>query len=140
MSLALRACSLIHAHIQRRVVVIGKAPLPHVQLVAGDAQVNKDAVETTVCSRAFQQRRGVVEVAPQATKARLRPDGGQALARGFDGVGVPVDADQQPAGAQPLQNLAGMARAAQRAIQIDAGRYYRQALQAFVQQHGKVVK
>ena len=120
--------------------MIGKAPLPHVQLVAGDPQVHQYAIETPVCFHAFQQRRGVVEIALQATKARLRPYGGQALGGGFDGVRVPVDADQQPTGAKTPENLTGMARAAEGAIKIDTGRFYGQAIQALVKKNREMVK
>ena len=120
--------------------MVGEAPLPHVQLMAGDAQIDQYTVETTVCFSGFEQRRRIVKVAAKATKARLSLYGGQAQRRGFDGVGVPVNADQQTAGAESLQYLAGMTRSAQCAIEIDAGRFDVQAIQSFVQQHGKVVK
>jgi hypothetical protein len=49
---------------------------------------------------------------------RLRPELGQGHPRSFDGVGIAVD-PEQPARCDPLQDLAGMARLPEGAVDRD---------------------
>jgi len=50
---------------------------------------------------------------------RLWPELGQGHPRSFDGVGIAVDPEQPAAGCDPLQDLAGMARLPEGAVDRD---------------------
>ena len=62
-----------------------------------------------------------------------------ATGRRIERVRVAVYADQ-PAGRQPPEDFARMSAAAQRAVEVHAVRTDGQPLEAFVQQHGTMVK
>ena len=68
-----------------------------------------------------------------------RPIGRQALTRRPQGVGIPVDANQQAAG-QTARYLLRVPRAAQRAVEVNAVRLNLQRVDALVQQNRHMVK
>ena len=71
-------------------------------------------------------------------KGDLLGPGGQAGLARFDGLAVPVDADETPALGQALHDLLGVAPPAQGAVYIQPVGPDRQALDAFLQQHRAV--
>ena len=105
--------------------------------MAGNTQVQQRAVDL-FNAQAFQCLPGVAEV-------DLHHRGGQPGQAGTGGlysVRVLIQRDQPPAflAVQPQGDLAGVPRAARRAVQIGARRVDLQAVQALVQQHRDMLK
>ena len=98
----------VHAHIQRRVRHIGKAPLPVVQLGRGNPQIQQNAVH--LVDAQFLER--LIHVAEIGVNQRDPVFIGlQPFRRRFQRHVVPVDADEPP-GCELRGNAAGMSRAA----------------------------
>ena len=133
--------ALIHAHVQRRVGVIGEAAAALVQLMTGHAQIEQRPVDGKDVLRR-EQRLYVVKIAPERTKTRpsLARKERHAARRRLDGILIPVDAKETAAGAKPLVNLAGMSGAAQRAVDVGAILADGQSVQALVKQHRQMMK
>jgi len=106
----------IHAHVKGTVSAKAEATLRVVDLVAGETEVEEDHV-------------GLVEAVFGADRAELgkatlngggcRPELGQACPRSRDGDGIAVDPEQPATGCDPLQDLAGMARLPEGAVDRD---------------------
>ena len=115
-SRAVSGLILIHAHVQRRVRVVGEAALGGVELMAAHAEVNHHAVDFFHAALS-QQRLDVVKIALDGGEVARRAE---ALRRRRQRVVVAVDAVEVPRAVQPTQNLRAVAAAAQRAVHIDA--------------------
>jgi hypothetical protein len=106
----------IHPHVERTFSAEAETALVVVDLVAGKTEVEEDQV-------------GFVEAVLGADRAELgkasldddhlRPVLGQGHPRGLDGVGIAVDPEQPATGCDPLQDLAGMARLPEGAVDRD---------------------
>ena len=107
---------LIHAHVQRRVRVVGEAALGGVELMAAHAEVDHHTVDFFHAALS-QQRLDVVKIALDGGEVARRAE---ALCRRRQRVVVAVDAVEVPRAVQPTQNLRAVASAAQRAVHIDA--------------------
>ena len=129
-----RFAALAHAHIQRCVVMIGKAALRRVELMRRHADIQQDPVHRRDAQRG-QHRIHVDEI-------RLHQRGGQAGQSGTGGadrIGIPIERDQPAAGGQPLGDGGGMSAAAGRAVEIDPVRPNGKSLQRLAQQHRTVI-
>ena len=128
----------VHAHVQRRVFVIGKAALAAVELERGDAKVGEYAVK----ARVAHQFPRVVEIAAYGAKiggvSGVFPQKGRdPFAGGVDGVRVAVDAGHATAPPQYFQRVSA---AAQRAVEVFPAGGDAQAVHALRQEHREVVK
>ena len=132
-----RLTLLAHPHVQRGICPVGKAPGRVIQLMAGHAQIEQRAVDR-FNAQLLQSLSGIAEV-------DLHHGGRQARQTGpgrLHGIGVLIQRDEPAAllAVQPQGNLAGVPRAARRAVQIGARRVDLQAVQALVQQHRDMLK
>ena len=102
----------VHPHVEWRVIGVGEAPLPGVDLHRGHAEVEDDPVGPDALPA--QALEGGDEVGAQEAGSR-RGIGGElapALLRGR----VAIDRDQLALGADPLRDQAGVAAAAEGAV------------------------
>ena len=128
---------LAHAHIQRRICPVGKAPGGIVQLVAGNAKIQQCAVDF-FNAQLLQRLSRIAEI--DLHHGGRQP--GQTGTRGLHRVRVLIQRDEPAAlgGVQPQGDLAGMSRAARGAVQIGARRINGKPRQALVQQNGDMLK
>ena len=106
----------IHAHVERTFSAEAESALGVVDLVAGETEVEEDQV-------------GFVEAVLGADRAELgkasvnnhhpAPVLGQGHPGGLDGVGIAVDPKQPATGCDSLQDLAGVARLPEGAVDRD---------------------
>ena len=132
-----RLALLAHPHIQRGVCPVRKAPGRVVQLMAGNTEVQQRTVYL-LDAEALEGLSGVAEV---YLHHRGR-EPGQPRPGGLHRVGVLVEGDEPPAfcAIQPEGDLAGVSRAARRAVEISACRVDVQSVEALVQKHGDMLK
>ena len=115
----------VHAHIERRVLHIGKAAFRVVELRRGHAKVEQD----TVRARQAELFEYLVDLAEVALDGRhALPDVLQAVLCVFERLVVPVDADEPSIIMQTLRNAERMAGAAGRRIDVHAVRLNLQSL------------
>ena len=128
---------LAHAHIQRCICPVGKAPGGIVQLVAGNAKIQQCTVDL------FNAQ--LLQRLPRIAEIDLHHGGrqpGKTRPRGLHRVRILIQRDESAAlgGVQPQSDLAGMSRAAGGAVQIGARRVDGKPCQALVQQNGDMLK
>ena len=63
-----KAGALIHAHIQQRILMIGKPALRRVQLIGGHTQIQQRTIQRW---HPIQQRDGIMKIAMYCMKARI---------------------------------------------------------------------
>ena len=122
----------VHAHIERRVVHVGKAALRLVELRRGDTEVKEHAVHG-VDAETVKNGGRVAEVAVHElhTVSKRR----QTRTGALDGRLIAVDADEL-SGREARGDLLGVAAHAERTVDIDAVRPDVQIFNTLVQQHG----
>ena len=118
----------VHAHVQRRVRVVGKPPFGRVQLIGGDAQIQQNAVHGPNALR-LKERAQVVKVSVQGVKIPVLC---QAHPGGVQRVLVSVHAEY--AGARAQQRLA-VSASAQRAVHKHPARRRGQEFDNFPKHH-----
>ena len=115
---------LVHTHIQRRILPVGKAPGSSIQLIGGNSQIQINAVHL-LNTKLMKDRSNILIVASyhrNLVRKRLQAFGGRR-----DRVCILVDADQ------PSADLIGMSASAQGSIHIDTVRPDVQAVNRFIQ-------
>ena len=127
----------VHAHVERRVLHVGKAALGMVQLRRGYAEVEQDAVRARK-AEAFEHLVDLAEVA--LDRGHPLPDILQADLGVFKRLVVPVDADQPAAIMQTLRNAERMSGTAGRRVDINAVRFDLKRRKARVEQDGYMMK
>ncbi len=106
----------VHAHVQRPVTAKGKSSVCAVELRRRDTDVEKNAVDSCHSERAhlrfeFAERRvheGETTVLDRST--------------GFDRIGIAIECEQAPAGAELLENPARMSASSERGVDKDSSR------------------
>ena len=102
----------VHPHVERRVVGVGEAPLPGVDLHRGHAEVEDDPVGADALPAQALERGDEVG----AQEARPRGHLGGELAPALLGGRVAVHGDQLSLGAEPLGDQARVAAAPEGAV------------------------
>ena len=131
--LARGQCSgLVHAHIERRVLLIGKAAGGIVELRRGNAEVKEHPVHAADA----QLTQHVVERAEVGVYQRhaihiVR----EPPLRRLDGGLVAIEGNEPSSRRQAADDLQRVARAAQRSVEVNAVRLDGERVQTFVQQH-----
>ena len=123
--------SRVHAHIERRVLLVGKAALCFVELRGGNAEVKEHPVHT-VNVQLTQDLSEIAEVAVHERHAVhiVR----KAPRRRVDRCLIAVKRDESSR-CQAAGDLERVSCATERSIHIDAVRFYLQRVQALLQQH-----
>jgi hypothetical protein len=109
----------IHAHVKRSFGAEAESALRSVELGAGDAEVEEDQVGLA--------KAGFGCDGPKVAEATVdddssRPERGQRHLAGFDSDGIAIDPEQPAARCDPLQDLAGVARLPEGAVDRDCTR------------------
>ena len=107
---------LIHPHVQRRILPVGKSPGSLVQLIGGNSQIQVDTVhfaELQILQHCFD----ILIIASYYGYFILKVF--QPLSRGRYGVRILVNANETSA-SQAFAHLVGMSSPAQRSIHINA--------------------
>ena len=108
----------VHAHVQRRVVGVGEAPLARVDLHGGHAEVEVDQIGADAL--VAQLLEGLGE--RRADEARAAGHVGRELGEALLGRGVAVDGDELAAGPKAIGHQARVAAAAERAVDRELAR------------------
>ena len=126
------ARALVHAHIERRVLLIGKAARGIVELRRGNAEVKEHPVHAADA----QLTQHVVERAEVGVYQRhaIHIVREPPLCR-LDGSLVAIEGNEPSSRRQAADDLQRVARAAQRSVEVNAVRPDGERVQAFVQQH-----
>src|SRR5579862_9409883 len=119
-----------HAHVERTFGTKRKAALRLVELERGSAEIEHDAVG----ARAGEQHIELRELAPHEREAAAELRHQILAAR--DGVGIAIDAEHAAIGG--FENGAGIAAAAEGAVDIMLAVLGREQREHFVQHHGKM--
>ena len=104
-------------HVERAVVLEGEAALGVVELEAGDAEVAEHAVGVGEAV-AVGGGGGVVE--PGLLEAAAVAEGLEAAARGFERLGVGVEAEQASVGRGGFEDRGGVSAQSDRGVDVDA--------------------
>ena len=106
----------VHAHIQRRVLMIRESAFAAVKLRGRHAEVKQHAVELG-CARRHEKRLAIVEIAVQGVEAGELPQArGRRLNRGH----IAVDAVERRRAAGETQHRAAVSAAAERPVAVHA--------------------
>jgi hypothetical protein len=124
----------VHPHVERALAPEAEAALGAIELRRAHAQVEQGAAGLGV-PEFVEHRRQAVE--PGVAQGHPVTETAQALARGGQGVGVLVEADDHQVRVGLEQRL-GVAAPAHRGVDDDAGRHGREQLDHDVTQHGLV--
>ena len=128
------SCDGIHAHVERRVVGVGEAALPGVDLHRRHPQVHVDEVGGQPL--VAQQREAGGEVG--ADEAGLAGDIGRQLGKALLGERVAVDPDQRPGGADAIRDQPRVTGAADGAVDGNRSRSGVEKLDQLAGQDGHV--
>ena len=109
----------VHSHVQRSLSAKAESALGSVELDTGKTEIEQDEVGGDESRRAGQP----VQVTETTMDDDHRlPVSGQRRSRGFDSSGIAVDPEQPAAWLDPVEDLAGMARLPQGAVDRDRAR------------------
>ena len=126
----------IHAHIQRRILLVGKPSLPFIQLMRRYADIQQHPVYFFY-SKPVQNTGNIAEIIPHERYPVLIVP--QPFPCRFLRVRILVYANE-PAAFQPLYNFQRMPAAAHRAVHITAVRVYIQLFDALPQKYRNMMK
>ena len=109
----------VHPHVQRSLGAKAESALGCVELDTGKTEVEQDQVRR---DESGGLRQGVHLAEATVDEDRRRPISGQRRSRGFDRRRIAVDPEQPAAWLDPVEDLAGMARLPQGAVDRDRAR------------------
>ena len=124
----------VHPHVEWRVVRVGEATRPRIDLHRGHAQVHVEQVRLGALLAQLVQRRG--EVGPD--EPRLARDLGLQLGKSLLGHRIPVDADQRPSRSDPLRDQPRVPAAPHGAVDRDLAGLGVEHRDQLAGQHGDV--
>ena len=122
----------VHAHIQRRVRIVGKAPFRIVQLVGRDPQIQQNTVNLINTQIRQNPAHMLIVVMDQCDSVFKR---GQPLTGRLQGIPVLIDPNQPAALCELFRDPERMTAAAQRTVNIDTPWFYIQSVDDFLQQY-----
>ena len=127
----------VHAHIERRVLHIGEAPLRRIDLRRRDAEIKENAIDL----RDPLVRENIPQMAKVVPHERnLTRDIREPLGRCCNRSLVLINADQAPRRRQHSRDAPRMSRTAERAVHIDPVRLNAQCFQCLIWQNADVMK
>ena len=127
----------VHAHIERRVGFVRKAPLRRIELVRGNAEVEQDAVDLSDADT-LQQRLHFKKIAVQRGETFAKV--GKPRACRSERLPVPVDADEPARFRQTLEHRLRVSAAAKRAVHKNAAATGKKQRNHLVEQHRDMMK